>query len=46
MGLIVNGGNVKSFVFEVIKVVKEGDFEIVDVKLKEVDNFLIEVYNL
>lgn len=45
MGLIVNGGNAKSFAFEAIHAAKEGDFAKADEKLKEADNSLLLAHN-
>lgn len=46
MGLIINGGNAKSSVFEAINAAKAGDFEKADEKLKESDGFLTEAHNV
>ena len=45
MGLIINGGNAKSFAFEAIKAAKTGDFEEARKKLKESDDALLEAHN-
>ncbi len=45
MGLIVNGGNAKSFAFEAIRAAKEDDFKEADAKLKAADEALVQAHN-
>lgn len=45
MGLIVNGGNAKSFAFEAIQEAKKGNFEKAEEKLKESDKSLLLAHN-
>ncbi|KRN89328.1 PTS lactose/cellobiose transporter subunit IIA [Ligilactobacillus ceti] len=45
MGLIINGGNAKSFAFEAIRAAKSGDFIQANAKLAEADQALHAAHN-
>lgn len=45
MGLIINGGNAKSFAFEAIREAKKGHIDVAHEKLKAADKALVEAHN-
>lgn len=45
MGLIINGGNAKSFAFEAIHAAKEGKFDEAHQKLEDADEALSKAHN-